>query len=63
VLHAVAVDVQALKNGAFLPLDTQKTLSDNGLPDESDELRQLGLDEKEFAPVLQLYFKDDLTEA
>lgn len=55
--------LQALEGESFRSLDAQKTLAQNGIEDQTDELKQLGLDEREFAPVLQLYFNDDLTEA
>ena len=62
-LVAWSARLQALENEAFRTLDSQKTLEENAIEDQSDELKQLGLDEREFAPVLQLYFNDDLTEA
>jgi hypothetical protein len=54
---------QALDGDAFRPLDMSKTLDENGVPDESAELSRLGLDAGEFIPVINIYFKDDLTVA
>jgi hypothetical protein len=44
-------------------LEMQKTLEENGLKDESEELSALGIDEDEFMPILHIYFDDDLTFA
>jgi len=44
-------------------LDMQKTLDDNGIPDETDELLELGIDPEEYVPAVHLYFNDDLTIA
>ncbi len=60
----LCVCVQALGGGElFKPLDMSKTLEENGVADEVDELTRLGLDPSEFIPVVQIYFKDDLTVA
>lgn len=47
----------------FVNLEMQKTLEENGLKDESEELSALGIDEDEFMPILHIYFDDDLTFA
>ncbi|KAF4714412.1 Cytochrome b5 domain-containing protein 1 [Perkinsus olseni] len=44
-------------------LDMDKTLNENGIPDETDVLKSLDIDPDEHVPVLHLYFNDDLTEA
>ncbi len=54
---------QALGGDLFKPLDMSKTLHANGVADEEEELQKLGLDPSEFIPVVQIYFKDDLTVA
>lgn len=43
-------------------LDMNKTLSQNGVPDDDQELLDLRLDPERFVPSLQLYFNDDLSE-
>eukprot|EP00052_Salpingoeca_macrocollata_P026688 m.249156 g.249156 ORF g.249156 m.249156 type:complete len:324 (+) comp22621_c0_seq1:3169-4140(+) len=45
-------------------LDMSKTLDANGIPDDSEDLYQLGLDDEDdtCVPELHLYFNDDLTE-
>lgn len=44
-------------------LDMNKNLEENDIPDEDDELLELGLSSVEFMPIIDLYFNDDLTEA
>jgi len=44
-------------------LNMQKTLEDNGMKDETEELVRLGIDPDDHIPVIHLYFDDDLTEA
>merc|ERR1711959_533914 len=45
------------------PLDMRKTLEENGVKDESEEMERLGIDPDDHIPSLHLYFNDDLTEA
>lgn len=40
-----------------------KTLEENGVPDESEEFYKLSMNDEQFLPALHLYFNDDLTEA
>lgn len=40
-----------------------KTLEENGVPDESEEFYKLSMNDELFLPALHLYFNDDLTEA
>jgi hypothetical protein len=44
-------------------LDMSKTLEENGIPDESEELLELGIDLEDYIPAVHLYFNDDLTIA
>lgn len=44
-------------------LDMDKTLEENGVTDEAEEMYQLRIDQDEFLPPVNLYFNDDLTEA
>ena len=44
-------------------LDMDKTLAENEIPDETEELIELGLDVDEYIPAIHLYFNDDLTIA
>ena len=55
--------VQALDGDLFKPLDMTKTLAANGVADEEEEVTKLGLNPADFIPVIQIYFKDDLTVA
>ena len=45
------------------PLDMEKTLDQNDIPDETEEYIDLGIDEDEYIPAIHLYFNDDLTVA
>ena len=40
-----------------------KNLEDNGIPDETEELLELGIDTDDYIPAIHLYFNDDLTIA
>jgi len=40
-----------------------KNLEENGIPDETEELLELGIDVDEYIPAIHLYFNDDLTIA
>jgi len=42
-------------------LDLDKTLDENGVPDESEEMEQLNIDEDAYIPALHVHFNDDLT--
>ena len=42
-------------------LDMDATLQENGIPDETQECLQLGMDPEEYIPTIHLYFDDDLT--
>ncbi|PFH38391.1 flagellar associated protein [Besnoitia besnoiti] len=45
------------------PLDMERTLEENGIPDEEARLRTLGINPDDHIPALHLYFNDDLTVA
>ena len=45
------------------PLDMDKTLEQNDIPDETREFLELNIDEDEYIPALHLYYNDDLTVA
>jgi len=45
------------------PLNMEKTLEENGMPDATVEFVQLAMDPDDHIPVIHLYFNDDLTEA
>jgi hypothetical protein len=38
-------------------------LEENGIPDETEELIELGIDIEDYIPAIHLYFNDDLTIA
>ena len=62
--HAHAYVWKALRpSGAFEALDMGRTLAQNGVADDADELAALGVDADapDMLPVLALYFKDDLS--
>jgi hypothetical protein len=40
-----------------------KTLEENGIPDEDGEFYELSMDDSMYRQTLHLYFNDDLTEA
>ena len=44
-------------------LDMDKNLEENGIPDETEELLELGIDLDDYIPAIHLYFDDDLTIA
>lgn len=44
-------------------LDMAKTLEQNDIEDERDEMIQLGMKTDEYIPAIHLYFNDDLTIA
>ena len=44
-------------------LDMGMPLDANGVVDDSDEMKRLGLPTEEYVPALHLYFNDDLTIA
>nr|CAD7260824.1 unnamed protein product [Timema shepardi] len=43
-------------------LDMNKTLEENGIPDERELFLDLGLEDNFYIPALMIYFNDDLTE-
>jgi hypothetical protein len=43
------------------PLNMSKTLEENGIEDETDELEELHVDEDAYIPAIHVYFNDDLT--
>ena len=44
-------------------LDMNRTLSENGVPDDAEEFGRCNLEEDFYLPALHLYFTDDLTVA
>eukprot|EP00753_Platysulcus_tardus_P018646 PLAT6998.1.p1 GENE.PLAT6998.1~~PLAT6998.1.p1 ORF type:complete len:235 (+),score=90.41 PLAT6998.1:26-706(+) len=59
--HASSYTWKALEEGEFRPLDMHLTLEENGVEDETEELKRLGMDPDEYIPVLHLCYDDDLT--
>ena len=45
------------------PLDMDKTLEENDIPDETDDFIDLNIDEHAYIPAVHLYYNDDLTVA
>ena len=46
-----------------MPLDMERTLEENDIPDETEQFTDLNLDEDLYIPAVHLYYKDDLTVA
>ena len=44
-------------------LDMNANLTENGIPDETNECLNLGLDPEDYIPAIHIYFNDDLTIA
>ena len=44
-------------------LDMNANLTENGIPDETNECLSLGLDPEDYIPAVHIYFNDDLTIA
>ncbi len=47
----------------FLELEMDCTLAENGVPDESADFEDVGLQGDSYVPVLHVYWTDDLTVA
>ena len=47
----------------FTNLNMDKTLEDNGIPDESDTFVSLGLTPDYHLPLIHIYYNDDLTSS
>jgi len=43
------------------PLDMELTLEENGINDDTEEYKKLGIDEDFYIPAVHLYYNDDLT--
>jgi len=61
--HASSYTWKTLDEGDFRPLDMNKTLEKNGIPNESDAFESLRIADDYYTPVVHLYFDDDLTVA
>ena len=61
--HAKSYTWKQLVGEEFVPIRMDWTLSENGLPDDSDSFVSLGLDEDFNMPTLHIYYNDDLTIA
>jgi len=61
--HAGSYTWKALFDGDFVPLDMDKTLEENDVPDESEEFERLSIEDGYYYPAVYLYYDDDLTEA
>jgi hypothetical protein len=63
--HCGSYSWKALVHGAFRPLDVHKTLEENGVLDDAEELDKLGMDADapDFLIDLIIAFNDDLTVA
>jgi hypothetical protein len=63
--HCGSYTWKAIYDGKTLTLDVGKTLAENGIPDDREELERLGLDPLDPDNVVSilLYFNDDLSVA
>lgn len=59
--HAGSYTWKHLEDDEFVPLHMQRTLDENGIPDESPIFERFDMDEQQFKPTLYIYFDDDLT--
>ena len=66
--HSLGYTWKVLKpdyDSAILPLDMDKTLEENHVQDEGEEIDELGLDgeDSDLLPTILLYYSDELTMA
>ncbi|KAG2829199.1 hypothetical protein PC129_g6585 [Phytophthora cactorum] len=59
--HAGSYTWKRLEEDEFVPMYMQRTLDENGIPDESPIFERFDMDEQQFMPTLHIYFDDDLT--
>ncbi|KDO29445.1 hypothetical protein SPRG_05983 [Saprolegnia parasitica CBS 223.65] len=59
--HAGSYTWKYLDGHEFLPLDMDKTLTQNGVVDEAADFEKLHLDADEYQPIVHIYYNDDLT--
>ncbi len=59
--HAASYTWKHLVAEKFTLLDMEKTLTENGMEDESAEFEKLGIDQDFYIPVVHVHFNDDLT--
>jgi len=61
--HSGSYTWKVLDEDVFRPLDMTLTLTENGVPDESSQLKKLSIPIEKFIPMIHAYFNDDLSEA
>jgi hypothetical protein len=63
--HCTSYTWKALVEGNFKVLDPKRTLAQNGIPDDTEELERLGVDplHPDNVTAIMLFFNDDLTTA
>lgn len=59
--HAASYTWKYLDDDEFVPLQMKRTLTENGITDESATFARFDMDEHQYKPILHLYFNDDLT--
>ncbi|ETP41270.1 hypothetical protein F442_11532 [Phytophthora nicotianae P10297] len=59
--HAGSYTWKRLEDDEFVPMHMQRTLDENGIPDESPIFERFDMDEQQFMPTLHIYYDDDLT--
>ena len=61
--HSKSYTWKSIIHGVMCELDMTKTLEENGISDEAEKFRKLGLDEDFYVPTVHIYYNDDLTYA
>lgn len=61
--HSSSYTWKILDEDVFRPLDMERTLTENGILDETALFKKLSIDPDEHIPTIHVYFNDDLTEA
>mmetsp|Transcript_7406 Transcript_7406/g.11876 ORF Transcript_7406/g.11876 Transcript_7406/m.11876 type:complete len:256 (+) Transcript_7406:5023-5790(+) len=61
--HSGSYTWKVLDEDVFRPLDMNKTLTENGIIDETDLFENLSIPVDTYTPTIHVYFNDDLTEA
>ncbi|OQR97386.1 cytochrome b5 [Thraustotheca clavata] len=59
--HAGSYSWKYLDGNEFVPLDMNKTLTENGVADDAEEFERLNLDVDDYQPIIHIYYNDDLT--
>jgi hypothetical protein len=61
--HSSSYTWKVLDEDVFRPLDMERSLTENGILDETALFNKLSINPDEHIPTIHVYFNDDLTEA